>query len=61
MPSGFRVPVVVAATLAALSVSVFPQTTSPAKTLRIIVLETEDEARRVREELVRGANFTALA
>jgi len=69
MTSRFPVSVVVAATLAALSVTVFPQTparqAAPAekveKTLRIIVLETADEARRVREELVRGANFTALA
>jgi hypothetical protein len=30
-------------------------------TLRIIVLETEDEARRVREQLVAGANFVTLA
>jgi FG-GAP-like repeat/ASPIC and UnbV/PPIC-type PPIASE domain len=68
--SRFRVPGVVAAALVALSVAVFPQTAvtpaTPAPlidapTLRIVVLDTEDEARRVREELLRGANFVALA
>lgn len=60
-----RVIGVVAAVLAALSVRVLPQTpAAPAAdeaTLRIIVLESESEARRVREELVAGANFVALA
>jgi hypothetical protein len=66
-PLRVRVLVVVAATLAAPSARVSPQTsalqTAPADaaTLRIIVLESEDDARRVREELLRGANFVALA
>ena len=58
---------VIAAALAALTVPVFPQTAvAPAAavdeaTLRIIVLETEDEAQRVREQLLGGANFVTLA
>jgi tetratricopeptide (TPR) repeat protein len=62
---------VIAAALAALSVPVFPQTSllpqssiAPSAgdaTLRIIVLETEDEAGRVREALLAGANFVTLA
>jgi tetratricopeptide (TPR) repeat protein len=57
----------IAATLAVLTVTVLPQNSgTPApgaseRTLRIIVLESEDEARRVRDELQRGANFIALA
>ena len=67
MPPRSRVLGLSAAAIAALSVAVFPQTsTSQTKsagppTLRIIVLETEDEARGVREELLRGGNFVALA
>src|SRR5262245_65197195 len=71
---------VLAALIAALSVTVFPQNSglgardsglggrAPESvaaggeaTLRIIVLETADEARRVREELERGGNSIALA
>ena len=54
----------IAAALAALSVPAFPQTPAPVAaeaTLRIIVLESEDEARRVREQLVGGASFVTLA
>src|SRR5436190_21699834 len=70
MTSRWRVLAGIAPALAALSVTLFPQTRpAPARpaapsavtTLRIIVLDTEDEARRVREELLRGANFVALA
>src|SRR6185369_11046585 len=54
---------VVAAALVALTVSIHPQAPAApgAATLRIVVLETEDAARRVREELVRGGNFVAIA
>src|SRR5580765_8216238 len=72
-PFRSRVPGVIGAAIVALSVTVFPQNSglgtrgsAPAAsdgeaTLRIIVLETEDEARRAREELLRGANFLAMA
>jgi hypothetical protein len=63
-----RVVGVFAAVLTALCVPAFSQTApagaSPSTdegTFRIIVLETADEARRVREELARGGNFVALA
>jgi hypothetical protein len=58
----------VLAAVAALSVPLLPQTAAAPSapggdevSLRIIVLESEDEARRVREELQGGANFVALA
>jgi len=65
-PFRSRVPGVIAAAIVALSVTVFPQNSGlgtrgsePAAsdgeaTLRIIVLETEDEARRAREEARRA-------
>jgi hypothetical protein len=59
---------VVAAVLAALFTLGFPRVSLVAQgapadevTLRIIVVESEDEARRLREELAGGANFVALA
>jgi len=59
---------VVAAVLAALFTAGFPRVSVVAQgtpadevTLRIIVVESEDEARRLREELAGGANFVALA
>jgi FG-GAP-like repeat/ASPIC and UnbV/PPIC-type PPIASE domain len=65
--SRFLVPGLLAVALAAFTVTVSPQNAAPPatstgeRTLRIIVLESEDEARRVRDELLRGANFIALA
>jgi hypothetical protein len=63
-----RVLGVMAVALVALSIPVLPQSRTagpPARddevSLRILVLETADEARLVREELERGANFVALA
>jgi hypothetical protein len=67
MTNASRLIGVVAAAIVALSVSIFPQAPKapgpPATeaTLRIVVLETEEEARRVRDELVRGGNFVAIA
>ena len=58
MPSRLRVFVLIVATLGAGSVTVVPQGVA---TFRIIVLDTEGDARSVREQLVNGGNFVALA
>jgi len=67
MAPASRVLGVVAAVLAVLARPAFPQSSAQPSprtdevSLRILVLETADEALRVREELQLGANFVALA